>query len=687
MFSLCFLNITYTANDVNSIISSPVYVKSDEFVENVKNSITDVFSYAALKISFENNGKIAYDKTIAETSSEKEAIRKWSIDDFLKIAKAHGLYIDTDYTVKIDETKRVPFSKNDKYNILLKTYPSLRRTGETTEEEFITEFMNSLATYNRCKNNFITNSPNFEFLLTFAESTNMPELTFSNTSKKNQDFLTDNAFVYISNKDSIVTSNIPHINANVTKSYREINPYPNRDYTFYCSVDTTFPHTDNYRIDYDAYNKKKDQLGSILTISIISLISFIITLFISLFSILSTKKEIDENKRFFHTLPTEFFIIIYIVLNIAMIQYANFYIDSRRFASYDLSNIRGYIYVLILYCNTLLLTAILSTKYANNTLLPEFFTFISEKNAAGNKIKSPVLTFLLVLLPLILFFIISFYIIYLYVSTSNKLLLLVGCVLLATTIGFAAYLFTLYSTFNATLKAHSDAVNLRSSLITNVTHDIKTPLTSILSYADLISTEVKNPTRSYKKNLSHYTKVINEKTNRLNSLINDLIYDNKASNGAINYDLKRIDMRSFLKQIVDEFKDRLMNKRIKIVFTHDNNKAFILADNNHLYRVFQNLFSNIYKYALEKTRVYMDLVVNRKTVIVTIRNIQKDVIEVNTNTLKNRFVRGNVSRTTEGFGLGLSIAENLVKGMNGKLDIKSVRDEFIAKVTFLLDED
>jgi len=111
--------------------------------------------------------------------------------------------------------------------------------------------------------------------------------------------------------------------------------------------------------------------------------------------------------------------------------------------------------------------------------------------------------------------------------------------------------------------------------------------------------------------------------------------------------------------------------------------AVINADSSQLDRVFQNLFSNIHKYALEKSRVYIDLDSSKSKISVTLKNIQKEKIEVSVDTLKDRFVRGSKSRTTEGFGLGLSISENLIKSMGGKLEISNVRDQFITKITFV----
>ena len=228
---------------------------------------------------------------------------------------------------------------------------------------------------------------------------------------------------------------------------------------------------------------------------------------------------------------------------------------------------------------------------------------------------------------------------------------------------------------------------MRTSLIANVSHDIRTPLTTILNYTNLISEEISNPSKQMIKRLEDYSEAIVNKSHRLNDLISDLIFDSKVTSGNVELDMVKLDLNAFITQVITEFEGKLKEVGLKTVYNNTATHVCILADSSQLYRVFQNLFSNIYKYALEKSRVYIDLESVKSKIIVTIKNIQKEKLEVNPDTLKDRFVRGSKSRTTEGFGLGLSISENLINSMNGKLEITSNRDLFVTKLQFVAYEE
>ena len=287
------------------------------------------------------------------------------------------------------------------------------------------------------------------------------------------------------------------------------------------------------------------------------------------------------------------------------------------------------------------------------------------------------------LVPIVSFIAISVYLIHLFSKTNDIKILAIAFFIFIATLSFTIYILYLYKEFNKAIEVEARSNEMRTTLITNVTHDIKTPLTSILNYAEIITDEIQNPHDDSKDNLIEYSHALIAKSNRLNELINDLIFDSKVTSGNIELDIQKIDLNAFINQLTAEFYDKLAEKGLKTVYENNAKNVFIAADSSQLYRVLQNLFSNIYKYALENSRVYLELKSTKSKVKITIKNIQKEKLETDVNTLKNRFVRGSKSRNTEGFGLGLSIADNLISSMKGSFEIKSVKDEFTTIITFL----
>lgn len=231
-----------------------------------------------------------------------------------------------------------------------------------------------------------------------------------------------------------------------------------------------------------------------------------------------------------------------------------------------------------------------------------------------------------------------------------------------------------------------DAVNqsmknerLKTDLITNVSHDIKTPLTSIINYVDLLKRE-----RVEDETIRGYIEVLDNKSQRLKQLTEDLVEASKISSGNIVLVWDDLDIVQLLQQALGEFSDRFEEKQLKVVAAYPENACMIRADSRRMWRVIDNLLVNIDKYALEKTRVYVevkDLSGVGKKVSVSLKNISRQALNIDAEELTERFIRGDISRSTEGSGLGLSIAKSLVEAQGGTLSLYLDGDLF--KVTIL----
>ena len=217
----------------------------------------------------------------------------------------------------------------------------------------------------------------------------------------------------------------------------------------------------------------------------------------------------------------------------------------------------------------------------------------------------------------------------------------------------------------------------KTELITNVSHDIKTPLTSIINYTDLLKKE-----NIETEPVKGYIEVLDRQSERLKKLINDLLEASKASSGNIKIDIVEVDAGLMLEQVYGEYQDKFEKAGLTGIVTKPSETVLIKADVNHLFRVFDNILGNVVKYAQPDTRVYIDLIKNADKVTIAFKNISKEKLNITGEELMERFVRGDRSRNTEGSGLGLSIAKSLTNLMGGELEIMVDGDLFKVEVRF-----
>lgn len=224
---------------------------------------------------------------------------------------------------------------------------------------------------------------------------------------------------------------------------------------------------------------------------------------------------------------------------------------------------------------------------------------------------------------------------------------------------------------------------MKADLITNVSHDIKTPLTSIINYVDLIKRE-----NIGDEKIRSYVQVLDAKSQRLKQLTDDLVEASKISSGNISLQFERINFVEFINQVFGEFAEKFDSKGLSLVKNLPANPVFIKVDSRHIFRVIENLYNNIYKYAMEGTRVYLNMgtfldeVSGKEKVFLAIKNISAQPLNVSAEELTERFVQGDESRRSEGSGLGLSIAKNLTKSLEGDFELQLDGDLFKVILTF-----
>lgn len=222
---------------------------------------------------------------------------------------------------------------------------------------------------------------------------------------------------------------------------------------------------------------------------------------------------------------------------------------------------------------------------------------------------------------------------------------------------------------------------LKTDLITNVSHDIKTPLTSIITYVDLLKRE-----NISDEKISSYLEILDNKSQRLKQLIDDLVEASKISSGNISLQFDTINFVELIYQALGEFGEKFEKRQLQAVTRLPQEPVYIEADSSQLWRVLENLFQNISKYAMEGTRVYVEMeeqeAENRRWVLFSAKNISDRFLEVQAEDLTERFIRGDQSRQTEGSGLGLSIAKNLIETQNGAFEVRVDGDLFKVMIRF-----
>ena len=218
---------------------------------------------------------------------------------------------------------------------------------------------------------------------------------------------------------------------------------------------------------------------------------------------------------------------------------------------------------------------------------------------------------------------------------------------------------------------------MQTELITNVSHDLKTPLTSIINYVDLLKREnLTDP------QVQEYLRILDEKSQRLKVLTEDVVEASKASTGNIKFEMNDIDFVEMVQQVIGEFEEKFQEKNLTMMVHFTDEPSIIYADGQKMWRVLENVFGNVVKYAMEGTRVYAEISNSNKKVVFSLKNISAQPLNFSADELTERFIRGDVARNTEGSGLGLSIAKSLTELQGGEFKLYLDGDLFKVMITF-----
>ena len=232
---------------------------------------------------------------------------------------------------------------------------------------------------------------------------------------------------------------------------------------------------------------------------------------------------------------------------------------------------------------------------------------------------------------------------------------------------------------DAALAESMKSERLKTDLITNVSHDIKTPLTSIINYVDLFKKEnFEDP------KVQRYLEILESKAQRLKTLTEDVVEASKVSSGNISLEFMNLNFVEMIQQTSGEFEEKFKARNLTEVLNISVEEACIRADGRRTWRILENIYNNAAKYAMEGTRIYADLKVENGQVIFSLKNISQQQLNISADELTERFIRGDISRSTEGSGLGLSIAKTLTELQGGQFQLYLDGDLFKVTVIFPL---
>jgi len=262
------------------------------------------------------------------------------------------------------------------------------------------------------------------------------------------------------------------------------------------------------------------------------------------------------------------------------------------------------------------------------------------------------------------------------VFVDNIFIGLISLLIICIFTYFIAFLLNLSKEYELANVEKIKSEQFKSELITNVSHDIRTPLTSIINYVDLLKNE------SLQGQAAEYLQVLDKKSARLKILIDDLMEASKAGTGNIKIEIQEIELGELVGQAAGEFEDNFTAKNLTLVVRSPDQLITIQSDSRHLYRALENLFSNAAKYAMEGTRVFAEITQQDGKTIFTMQNTAQNPLELSGKDVTAQFIRGEKARNTEGSGLGLYIAKSLVELIGGKLLVSIFGDLFQVEIIF-----
>ena len=690
--SLVLLHFAPKGSDTIAFLQEKNYLSSSSFDSAVSESINDIFDYIDLRDLFETRGTLDLNHTIAQSESNG-ATRSYSLDYLIKYARSMGYYLNEKNEIMEDGPATVTKDQDEKehqikviYRAYLPDYqPASPADGFMSLGRLSKEALSYLAKYYAIRSRYFDQGSNFHFYVAYSNGNNSTYYNNENdgTAEKIQKL---GKYVFTDSSSLEIKSNLKTIPSNLVPLLEARDPYKDGSYVFAAGVDTAFPVHDQYKTMMEEYSIRRNLsiLGVVLFFG--SLLTFVLS-FASL--LLHTGR--GENRQMIlyaiDRVPLEGILAVAVFWFFFAEIFNRYFFDSLIlvlgklpeplfFHRMGLFALRYTVFLplLLSLVRQMRKGILFSSSYSRR-----IWSLLESTLSASGFARSRLYSVLLFVLPNFLGIGLFGYNLYCFFHQKSLLHLGFSLLLLFLLISIDYYSYSISRGLKAAVTEQVKAERLKTDLITNVSHDLKTPLTSIISYVDLLKREnIESP------RVQEYIAVLEQKSARLKNLTEDLVEASKASSGNISLELIPIHYTEILQQSLGEFEDKLAARSLQVLTTLPQEDILILADGRQLFRVLENLLNNCCKYALQGSRVYVDLQKDEEEATFTMKNISEAPLNVSPEELTERFVRGDVSRSTEGSGLGLSIAKSLTKLMNGKMNIEIDGDLYKVSLSFPL---
>ena len=731
-FSFVYLNSNYGRG--LSWIHEESYVDTFGFKELLEEDIEKIFQYVNYKDVFETDGEVDYSKEMVSVTFNSGKTVVYTLDDLMRYAKSMGYYLDDLYKIaggptadSGDEEENYPlinwkaYNPDEQYSEPGDAYASI--------ENLSVEVLTLLGEYYRIQYNYVSQPSNLYFKVFYMDDSQQDNLYTNAEGLTTEELKQMGRYLYISGSTILIDTNMKLVPDNITSLLEKYNLYHNDNYYIIIALDTSYPYHDVYSQANHEYLRIRVDFITGLVLLFIGLAGCLISL-LCLMPLSGYETGRQEKLRLygFDRLPIEVnMVLFFLVLCFANAitrkvgyRFLHLVVENRYwyYAEKLLLSIMIYLCCLVelfslvrCYKAQVLWTNSLSyglyrwiIRYLSGVTYPfrltlAFITYVLVNGVfisifsylyTSQEYLSFSLLYLVPAIAIVAFNLWVFLSLLKNAVENEKISKALHSISLGNT-GYTVDLdsFTgkerqlaedinnIGSGLETALQEKVKSERLKADLITNVSHDIKTPLTSIINYVDLIKRE-----QIQDEKVQRYLEVLDQKSQRLKTLTEDLVEASKASSGNLKLEITNIDLVELIQQTNGEFEEKFALRHLELI-SHVPNEAIIIeADGRRLWRVLENLYNNAFKYAMENSRVYVDLLTLDGNVFFTIKNISEHALNIHADELTERFVRGDVARTTEGSGLGLSIAKSLTELQGGSFTLYIDGDLFKAQVGF-----
>lgn len=712
------------------------YEDSPPFTQQLQEDLDLIFQYVSYRDVLESEGELDLSSQMFSVSRGDGPEVIYTLEEVLRYARSQGFYLDSDFNVVNDLLVYDNGATARDYVINWRAYMTdqqIREPGDVYVSllDLSREVLHCLSAYYKVQYRMIANPSNLYFQIAYTnDDDDSDSLVYTNAAGMTlDDFRSLGRYCILESSNPVAETNLAALPSDMTVPMENNNFYDMEYYYLAIGVDTDYPADDIYFDNAAAYQQLHRRILEALAGLALGCVGCLVTLYyLVLVSGYRTPDRSVPTLHGFDTIATELFVALSVVFTMFALflgeeigaRLIHLLVVERDWEFADRMMRAVIIYICFISaafsilrrykCRTLWSNSVLhhiqqtiSEYFVHRSFSYRLFclyaAFVAAQSAGVFLVALCVRFFrhpaaklgiaALVIVLLVLDYK-TFYRLFLNSRQEDRIADAIGRIadgdtsyqmeldgLSGKELDTAHKINRIGIGLERALQEQVKSERLKADLITNVSHDIKTPLTSIINYVDLMKREkIQNP------RIQEYLNVLDQKSQRLKTLTEDLLEASKASSGNLKLEMIRLDLVEMIWQTNGEFQEKFAERQLELVSNLPEGSVLIEADGRHLWRVLENLYNNAFKYAMEHSRVFTDIECRDGWAYFTIKNVSRNPLNVNTEDLVERFVRGDESRTTEGSGLGLSIAQSLTKLQKGTFEILVDGDLFKVRLGF-----